>query len=341
MTLSMNFGRQAAMTEIAPRVQFVTLPDPDQAREGADVVRGLGARPKTLPARYFYDAAGSALFDRISALPEYYLTRAEDEILAGTAAAIAARTGPVEIVELGSGDDRKVRHLLGAYAGLDAKTHYVPIDVSGSALRASAIRLAEAIPGLAVTALQGTFDAALAALAPIAPRRRMVSFLGSTIGNLDPDETRHLLAAVRRAIAPDGFFLVGLDLRKARAVIEAAYNDKAGVTAAFNRNMLRVLNRRFGGNFMPNRFTHWAFYREPEHQIEMHLVSPVTQTVTLRGLDYEFTIAAGESIRTEISRKFDLDEFADGARALGLREIARYTDRQNRFGLVLLQADHP
>jgi len=340
MTLRTNFGRGAAMTEIAPRVRFLTLPDPGGAREGADVIRGLGARPKTLPARYFYDAAGSALFERITALPEYYLTRAEDEILTNAAPAIAARTGPVEIVELGSGDDRKARHLLGAYAGIDPHPHYVAIDVSGSALRASAIRLAEAIPGLVVTALQGTFDAALAGLAPIAPRRRMVSFLGSTIGNLDPDETGHLLAAIRRAIQPDGYFLVGLDLRKPRAVIEAAYNDKAGVTAAFNRNMLRVLNRRFGGDFMPDRFAHLAFYREPEHRIEMHLVSPVAQTVTLRSLDYGVTIDAGESIRTEISRKFDLDEFSEGARVSGLREIARHTDRQHRFGLLLLQADH-
>jgi uncharacterized SAM-dependent methyltransferase len=167
----------------------------------------------------------------------------------------------------------------------------------------------------------------------------MIMFLGSTLGNLDAGETALLLAAVHRAAGPGGFFLVGLDLRKDPAVIEAAYNDKAGVTAEFNRNMLRVLNRRFRADFVPERFTHHAFYNLPLHQIEMHLVSRVAQRVVLGALDIEIGIDAGESIRTEISRKFDLDAFASGARAQGFAEIARYTDRRKNFGLLLLQAE--
>lgn len=337
----MTLMHAAPITELAPRARFVVLPGAARQDDGADVIAGLTARPKTLPARYFYDAAGSALFDRITALPEYYLTRTEVEILARSAPDIAARTGWVEIVELGSGDERKARLLLSAYARTDARVHYIPIDVSGAALRLSAIRLAETMPDLEVTALQGTFEDGLAALAPPAPDRRMVTFLGSTLGNLDPAETAQLLEAIRRAIAEGGFFLVGLDTRKDRAVIEAAYNDAAGVTAEFNRNMLGVLNRRFRGDFRPERFAHLAFYREPQHQIEMHLVATVAQRVILGALDLTVSIDAGESIRTEISRKFDLDAFAAGARAQGLHEIARYTDRQRRFGLLLLQAENP
>jgi len=340
----MKLKRPAAMTEIAPRARVAVLPE-GKAADGADVVAGLTARPKTLPAQYFYDAAGSALFERITALPEYYLTRTEIEILGTASPAIAAATGPVEIVELGSGDDRKARLLLSAYAGAGAardgaSIHYVPIDVSGAALRASAIELAETIPGLTIVAVQGTFDAALNALAPAAGRR-MITFLGSTMGNLDPAETTALLAAVRHAVAPDGYFLIGLDLRKDKALIEAAYNDRAGITAAFNRNILRVLNRRFRGDFAPERFVHRAFYREPQHQIEMHLFSPVAQRARLEDLDLTVEIGAGESIRTEISRKFDLDAFAGMARDLGFREVARHTDGQARFGLLLLRADAP
>jgi dimethylhistidine N-methyltransferase len=337
----MTFGRPAPLTPIGLRAQLIALHGKAGKRDGADVIAGLTGQPKTLPARYFYDAAGSALFERITTLPEYYLTRAEIEILTQRAGEIAALTGPVEIVELGSGDARKAGLLLAAYEAGHAPLRYMPIDVSGAALRASTSGLAAAFPGIEITAIQGTFDLALAWLGPPQGPARMVTFLGSTIGNLDQPECDALLGAVRRAIAPAGFFLVGLDLRKDRRVIEAAYSDKAQVTAAFNRNILRVINRRFRADFVPERFVHRAYYAEDRHRIEMHLYSPLAQEVRLSALGMEIGLSAGESIRTEISRKFDLDTFAADACRHGLSEVARYRDEERRFGMLLLDVTRP
>ncbi|MBZ0324869.1 MAG: L-histidine N(alpha)-methyltransferase [Alphaproteobacteria bacterium] len=311
---------------------------PPIAAEGADVVAGLRATPKSLPARYFYDARGSDLFERICALPEYYPTRTERALLAECAAEIAALTGATELIELGSGSAAKARHLIDAHEDNGDGLHYAPVDVSGAALRDAARELLADYPGLRVTGLIGTYEQALDRLRPADGTARLIFFLGSTLGNFGEAETERFLRRLRTAVAPGTFFLVGLDLRKEVEIVEAAYNDSQGVTAALNLNMLRHLNRRFDGDFDLGGFSHLAFYDRDRHRVEMHLRAGAAQSVRLEALDLTVEFAAGETVRTEISRKFDLDEFAaDGAR-LGFAEAARWTDRRGWFGLILLRA---
>src|SRR5262249_27103050 len=283
--------------------------------DGDDVVRGLGARPKTLPPKYFYDAHGSRLFDRITTLPEYYLTRTEQLILADCARRLGALVGAADLIELGCGSARKTRIVIDALleqAAVKAPLLYVPIDVSEAALEEGAAGLIAAFPRLAVSGLVATYEAALSDLPPRLAPRRLMMFLGSTIGNLDATESAEFFAAVARALAPGDALLLGFDLVKTPGIIEAAYNDAQGVTAAFNLNMLRHLNRRFDGDFDLARFQHRAFFNAEVSQIEMHLVSAEAQLVRLRRLGLAARFDAGETIRTEISRKF---RFADMAAA--------------------------
>jgi dimethylhistidine N-methyltransferase len=320
---------------------------PGSREDDADVARGLAARPRTLPCRFFYDERGSLLFERICELPEYYPTRTERALLAARAPEIAARTGARELIELGSGSAAKTQLLIealgaGVRGGAGPALRYLAIDVSESSLRAGAAALLARHRDLAMAALVGTYEAGLAALAAESGTgssgARLLLFLGSTIGNLDPGETARFLARARAALRPGDWFLVGTDLDKDPAVIEAAYNDAAGVTAEFNLNLLRHLNRRFRGDFALDRFAHLAFYDRAARQIEMHLRSLAAQTATLAALGCSVRLEEGETIRTEISRKFDLAEFGAELARHGLAPEAAWTDPRGWYGITLARA---
>jgi len=323
-------SREADRLEIA----YLSQLSPD---DGSAVRDGLSQTPKTLPPRYFYDEAGSRLFEQICALPEYYPTRTEAAILHRCGAAIARCTGPCELVELGSGSSTKTRCLLEAYQDLSPTLHYVPIDVSGEMLAASACDLLKAYPNLSVRGLAGTYEQALAELGRAHQATRLILFLGSTLGNFAPGESDRFLARVAAALEPGDYFLLGVDLRKDPAILEAAYNDSQGITAAFNRNMLAHLNRRFQGNFDLDAFQHRALYNTEAHQIEMYLDCQQASTVHFAALDWRVEFAAGESIRTEISRKFDVAELGDALRQHQLAPLRHWQDGRQWFAVILCQ----
>ena len=307
-------------------------------KDGEDVAAGLTNARKWLPARFFYDDRGSLLFERITGLPEYYLTRCEEAILAESSGDIAALTGPCELIELGSGSARKTRALLEAYAGLGHRVRYMPIDISAGILKSSAGELLAGFPALEIWGLIGTYEAALAGLPERALPRRMAIFLGSTIGNLNNVEMSAFLGMVRGALATGEYFLVGADLQKPVEIIEAAYNDAAGVTAAFNLNILEHLNRRFDGDFDLAKFAHRAVYDRRYDRIEMHLVSAERQSVRLAKLDLSVGFAAGETILTEISRKFDLPDLRTRFADAGFAAVETWTDADEYFSLNLFRA---
>jgi dimethylhistidine N-methyltransferase len=308
------------------------------SNDGQEVIEGLSQSPKTLPCRYFYDDFGSALFEQICDLPEYYPTRTEQSILESCASEIAQLTGACELIELGSGSSRKTRLLLDAYSQLNSPLRYCPIDVSTGILKTSALDLLQEYQTLHICGVAGTYEQALAQLPTPDLNPRLLIFLGSTLGNLEEQECTQFLAQIRQALQPGEYFLVGVDLQKAPEVLETAYNDSKGVTAAFNLNMLRHVNRTFQGNFALDQFVHRAFYNAIAHQIEMHLVSLQAQTVTLESLKFQVTLQAGESLRTEISRKFHLPTFSAVLAAQGLRSLRIWTDPQDWFALLLCQS---
>lgn len=304
---------------------------------GSDVIKGLSQKPKTVPCRYFYDDRGSQLFEQITDLPEYYPTRTEQTILEQHALDIAQLTGASELVELGSGSSRKTRLLLEAYIQLHRQLQYCPIDVSTGILKTTALELLQQYPRLKVCGLAGTYEQALAQLPPREQENRMLIFLGSTIGNLSEVECNQFLCRIQQALKPGEFFLLGVDLQKDVAIIEAAYNDSQGVTAAFNLNLLNHLNWRFQGDFDLSQFQHWSFYNSHQNQIEMHLRSLSAQTVTLKALDYQTTFQPGETIHTEISRKFHLPTLMTTLETHALQPLQVWTDPNAWFGLLLCQ----
>ncbi|HEY9827176.1 MAG TPA: L-histidine N(alpha)-methyltransferase [Stenomitos sp.] len=321
-------------------------PQQSDTVDGADIPLSLGASPKTLSAQYFYDARGSALFEAICDLPEYYLTRTERQILDQYAGEIVDWVGPGDLIELGSGSATKTRLLFRAYGDRHCAVRYVPIDVSGSMLKESALELLQQFPELEVHGLVGTYEEALAHLPQAQPdTQRTIMFLGSSLGNLNPVQCAQLFGRICDALRPGEFFLLGVDLQKPTAVLEAAYNDSQGVTAEFNLNMLRHLNWRFGGNFCLDQFEHRAIYNSEQHQIEMYLRSRCAQTVTLEALDFSCTFAADELLQTEISRKFDVDELSAVLQQAHsrshpescLRPVKIWTDPQGWYALILSQ----
>ncbi len=318
-----------------PRFQLTRIDHAETADDGADVVAGLTAAQKWLPCKYFYDARGSELFERICATPEYYPTRTERSILKAYAGEIAEATGPVEIVELGSGSAVKTRLLLEAYSARAPQVHFAPIDVSGEMLADSARALIARYDDLTIRGIEGTYEDALAALHPAPDGRRMFLFLGSTIGNFNEDERAGFLRHIHAAMLPGDFFLLGCDRIKDEDVLHAAYNDGEGVTAAFNRNMLAHLNARFHGDFRPSRFRHVAFWNTGASRIEMHLESDRDQSARLDDLDLDVAFQAGERIHTEISRKFDVDALRDELSALGFVPRATWSDEKDWFSLTL------
>ncbi|GAA1005176.1 L-histidine N(alpha)-methyltransferase [Streptomyces thermogriseus] len=296
----------------------------------ADVLHGLTSRPKQLPPKWFYDAHGSELFERITELPEYYPTRAEREILADHADEIAAALPARTLIELGSGSSEKTRHLLDALSGLRT---YVPVDVSGAALEQAGRALAAERPGLRVHALIADFTAGLTLPDTAGPR--LLAFLGGTIGNLLPAERAAFLAGVRSLLSPGDALLLGTDLVKDEEVLVRAYDDAAGVTAAFNRNVLSVLNRELGADFEPEAFDHVALWDSGNEWIEMRLRSRTAQTVKVPALALAVDFAAGEELRTEVSAKFRRERVHEELAAAGLESARWWTDGEGRFALSL------
>ncbi len=315
------------------RVDVHLGPD-DLARALAhDAHVGLTASPKDLPPKWFYDERGCELFEAITQLPEYYPTRAEAAILQAHAGEMARVTAADTLVELGSGTSQKTRLLLGALAGTGSLRRFVPFDVSEPTLRDAAVAIERELPGLEVHALVGDFEHHLELL----PQggRRLVAFLGSTIGNLAPGPRAEFLAEVAAGLGPGDAFLLGTDLVKDPARLEAAYDDRAGVTAAFNRNLLSVLNRELEADFDPGRFEHVARW-DPEHEwIEMRLRAEAAHGVRVRALDLEIDFGAGEEMRTEISAKFRRRGVEAELAAAGLRLARWWTDPADDFALSL------
>ncbi|BAY07699.1 L-histidine N(alpha)-methyltransferase [Calothrix sp. NIES-2098] len=305
--------------------------------EGTDIIQGLTQNPKSLPCRYFYDDQGSELFEQICDLPEYYPTRTEQAILETYASEIAQMTGSCHLIELGSGSSRKTRLLLEAYSEIVQELQYYPIDVSSGILKTTALDLLRQYPKLKLCGLAGTYEQALAQLPPAELENRMLIFLGSTLGNLNDEQCDKFFTQVQQALKPGEFFLLGVDLQKPIEIIEAAYNDSQGITAAFNLNILNHINHRFQGNFVLENFAHWAFYSRVDNQIEMHLRSLTDQTVTLKALDFEVSFQAGETIRTEISRKFHIPTLISALEKHSFQALQVWTDPQAWFGLLLCQ----
>ena len=306
-----------------------------------DVRRGLTASPKFLFPKYFYDELGSRLFEAITALPEYYPTRAEAEILGRHAGDIvAALGGPVWVLELGSGDGQKTRLVIEALLARQGTLEYVPVDISESAVETSSRSLLFSYPDLRITAYVGEYHAALRQVRSerVAPGRTLVLFLGSTIGNLDPEERLALVRDVRHLLNPGEGFLLGTDLKKSESILLPAYDDPLGVTAAFNLNLLARINRELGGELDLAGFRHRVLYNREEGRVEMHLESRRAQTVAIRALDLEVSFAPGETIHTENSYKFDLGQVAALAAETGFEVRRTWTDSEVRFASNLLVA---
>jgi L-histidine Nalpha-methyltransferase len=302
----------------------------------SDVLTGLTATPKTLPPKWFYDARGSELFEQITRLPEYYPTRAEREVLADRADEIAALTGAHTLVELGSGSSEKTRLLLDALHREGTLREIVALDVSDSALESSVETLRAAYDPVTVYGVVGDFTRHLALLPGDMPR--MVAFLGGTIGNLVPAERAKFLSAVRDNLQAGEWLLLGTDLVKDPATLVQAYDDAAGVTAEFNRNVLHVLNRELDADFDVPAFTHVARWDEQEEWIEMRLRATRAMEVHVRALDLTVPFAEGEELHTEVSAKFRPARVASELAEAGFAVTKWWTDKEGRFGVSLSQA---
>jgi L-histidine N-alpha-methyltransferase len=321
-------------------IEYRLPPDYRAASLRADALAGLTATPKSLPPKWFYDAQGSALFEKITELPEYYPTRAERSILSAAADEIARLSQARVLVELGSGSSEKTRLLLSALRAAGTLRAYVPVDVSESALAGAEEALAAEYPGLAVHAVVSDFEQYLGLEQPAgggdaAAGPRLVAFLGSTIGNMVPAERAVFLQRVRASLRPGDSFLLGTDLVKDVGVLVAAYDDSAGVTAAFNKNVLAVLNAELGADFDLDAFEHVAVWDPANEWIEMRLRSTARQRARVRDLDLDVDFAAGEEMRTEVSAKFRRAGVEAELAAAGLALRAWWTDPAEQFGLSL------
>ncbi|MEV6333166.1 L-histidine N(alpha)-methyltransferase [Nocardia vinacea] len=317
----------------APTLEIYLSDDDLTSALRADARLGLTADPKWLPPKWFYDARGSELFEQITELPEYYPTRTERALLERVVGEIA-RTAQAEVlVELGAGSAAKTRLLLSALTAEGPLKTYVPQDVSSSALRAAAAEIATEFPGLAVHGVVSDFTDTLHNL----PRggRRMIAFLGGTIGNLVPAERAEFLSSIHEVLEPGEQLLLGAGLVIDPAVLVPAYDDAAGVTAEFNRNVLHVLNSRLDADFEPDKFAHVATWETEDEWIEMRLEATEDMTVTVRELDLTLQFARGEQMRTEISAKFRIDGLDAELAAAGFETEQVWTDPDDRFALVL------
>lgn len=333
---------RGANPEVLPAAGFRLLEAP-RSREtfAGDVRAGLTSSPKSLPPRWFYDALGSALFDAICFLPEYYVLRAETEVLTRNRTEIAAALGgSTRLIELGSGAARKTRILLDAMSAGRVSLEYVPVDIDPAMLARAGRDLNAEYPALRVTAVAGDFTAPASALGVLPPHDGPTSvlFLGSTIGNFDPDAATGMLRSLRNVLAPGDTLLLGVDLRKSREILEPAYDDALGVTAAFNLNVVARINRELGGHFDLASFRHRALYDEEHGRIEMHLVSTRSQCVAIDALSLEVAFAEDETIHTESSYKHNASTIAALAKRSGFEVAKTWTDSRAWFADVLLRA---
>lgn len=298
-----------------------------------DVLDGLTRSPKSLPPKWFYDSVGSDLFDQITRLPEYYPTRAEAEILRARSGEVASATGADTLVELGSGTSEKTRMLLDALRDGGLLRRFIPFDVDASMLEAAANAIQREYPGIEIAAVCGDFEEHL----PEIPGggRRLFAFLGSTIGNLTPGPRAEFLAALAAVLQPGDSLLLGTDLVKDSARLISAYDDSAGVTAAFNRNVLAVINRELDADFDLDAYTHVARWHAEEERMEMWLRADSAQRVRVAALDLTVEFAGGEEMLTEVSCKFRREAVAAELAAAGLRQTEWWTDSAGDFGLSL------
>jgi dimethylhistidine N-methyltransferase len=302
-----------------------------------DVIEGLTAKPKRLTPKYFYDLAGSALFERITQLPEYYPTRCEMALLREHAPAIASLFPPnCALIEFGAGSSKKARILLGAAATVEA---YVPVDISGDFLQNDAAQLRRDFPHLGVHPVVADFTQVFEIPAAIAELPRIGFFPGSTIGNFEPHEAHAFLRHAAALLGRGALLIIGVDLVKDPAILNAAYNDAAGVTAAFNLNLLERINRELDGEFKLEKFCHRAFYNREKQRVEMHLVSLARQKVRVMGKLIDFR--RGETIHTENSYKYTVELFRSHARSAGWTPAAFWLDEQNYFSVHALVAAAP
>ena len=301
-----------------------------------DVLDGLTKPFKELPPKHIYDPRGSTLFDQICELPEYYPTRTERSILEHHADAIVKQTDATELVELGSGSAQKTRVLLEAMQRAERLERYIPFDVAERTVRDSAAALAQEFAQLQIHGIVGDFDRHLGAIPKPDPNRpRMLAFLGGTIGNFPPGSRRRFLRTLASSLGPEDFLLLGTDLVKDPAVIEAAYNDSKGITAEFNRNILHVLNRELGANFVFDDFEHVAFFDREHEWMDMRLRARRACRVQFPTLPLDVSFAANEELRTEISAKFTRQRLERDYAAAGLQLVGWFTDPEDLFALSL------
>ena len=304
-----------------------------------DVYKGLTASPKRFLPKYFYDELGSQLFEAICLLPEYYLTRAENEILERYADEIVASVkGQKTLVEMGSGSASKTRLIIEALLRSQSELIFIPVDISATALESSSRILLQSYPRLRIKAYAADYFAGLKELGKNLQGPTLALFLGSNISNFDEDEALRFLRALRGVLHKGDALLLGADLKKDPAILEAAYNDALGVTAAFNLNVLARINRELGGNFDLRAFKHLAFYNEPLGRIEIYIESLSAQKVRIEKLDLEVEFSAGEQIHTENSYKYDLSDIAQLAELTGFTSTRTWLDSQERFSSNLLLA---
>jgi L-histidine Nalpha-methyltransferase len=341
--------RRTTAGQIADRFTLAAIDPPGPEASLAEEVRaGLTATPKRLPCRFFYDEAGSQLFEEICALPEYYVTRAEREILSRYAGEIVAGVGSeVTLVELGSGSAAKTRLVIEALLRRQETLRYMPVDISRTALEGSAWELLAAYPPLLVDAVVAEYQEGLrhlrglAGLNAGAGNPKLVLWLGSNVGNLTRADAAVFLRRVRETMSPHDRLLIGVDVRKDRAVLEPAYDDAQGVTARFNKNLLARINRELGGHFDPDAFTHRAVYHEPEGRIAMYLVSRHDQVVPVDALHLRVPFAAGEAIHTEDSYKYSHEEIRSLAAAAGYAVERQWYDAGHLFEETLMRPLSP
>jgi L-histidine N-alpha-methyltransferase len=305
----------------------------------ADVRRGLSSKPKRFLPKYFYDQLGSQLFEAICLLPEYYLTRAENEILESYADEIVSSLdGNTTLLEMGSGSASKTRLIIEALLRKQPELLFIPVDISASALDSSSRILLQSYPQLKVEAYAADYFAGLAELGKKPRVRTLALFLGSNVSNFDPEEALKFLRALRQVLHEGDALLLGADLKKERRVLEAAYNDALGVTAAFNLNVLARINRELGGDFDLRAFQHRAFYNEAAGRVEIYIESMREQTVTISELEMEVQFGEGEQIHTENSYKYDLSEIARLAGETGFTSAHTWLDQKQQFSSNLLMA---
>lgn len=325
-------------TAISDRFELVTVPPSRGVPSFAqDVAYGLRLKPKHLLSKYLYDEVGSALFDAITRLPEYYLTRAETEILSQWGWQIVrVLEAPLDFLELGSGSAVKTRLLIGEALRVQSRLRYSPIDISTEAVRESSLALVESYPRLSVRAFAGDYFDVLASHEILSERKMLAMLMGSNIGNYEPEKARMLVGLIGEALRPGDGLLLGTDLKKDAAILELAYNDPTGVTAAFNKNLLARINRELDASFDVRNFTHIAHYDELRGSVDSFLEARERATVQVKGIGMNVACKAGERIHTESSYKFSDEQVVALGRSCGFRHKAVWHDRAKRFSVHLL-----